>query len=100
MVVSPAFVVIVISTNLMVLVGQALEYPSMNKTNASAPVNHKTPLYIGGYFTLGGNWDGSGILPAVEMALDHVNDRNDILNEYELKMVWNDTQVKPMQYFL
>ncbi|XP_072043527.1 gamma-aminobutyric acid type B receptor subunit 1-like [Amphiura filiformis] len=52
----------------------------------------KIPLYIGGFFSLGGLWDGSGVLPAVEMGLDHVNNRTDILEEYELKMIWNDTQ--------
>ena len=53
----------------------------------------KIPLFLGGYFTLGGIWDGSGILPAVEMALNQINERTDILPEYELKMVWNDTRV-------
>lgn len=54
----------------------------------------KIPIYLGGFFTLGGNWDGSGILPVVEMALEHVNNRPDLLADYELRMVWNDTQVR------
>ena len=53
----------------------------------------KIPLYIGGIFSMGGDWDSGGILPAVEMGLDHVNDRVDVLPQYELKMVWNDSQV-------
>ena len=57
----------------------------------------KIPLYLGGYFSLGGIWDGSGILPAVEMALEHINERTDILTEYELKMIWNDTQVSRLR---
>ncbi|XP_072016479.1 gamma-aminobutyric acid type B receptor subunit 1-like [Amphiura filiformis] len=52
----------------------------------------KIPIYLGGFFSLSGVWDSSGILPAVEMALDHINARSDILPEYDLKMVWNDTQ--------
>lgn len=53
----------------------------------------RIPLYLSAYFTLGGSWDGSGILPAVEMALDHINADADILSGYVLRMVWNDTKV-------
>ncbi|XP_071510584.1 gamma-aminobutyric acid type B receptor subunit 2-like [Diadema antillarum] len=52
----------------------------------------KIPLYLAGFFSVSGGWDASGVLPAVEMALDHVNERPDILPDYEIKMVWNDTQ--------
>ena len=57
--------------------------------NNSSPI----PLYISAFFSLGGNWDGSGIIPGVEMALDDINAREDVLSGYELKMIWNDTQV-------
>ena len=54
----------------------------------------KIPLYLGGFFALpGGGWDGSGVLVAVEMALDHINQDPNILADYELKMVWSDTRV-------
>ena len=56
----------------------------------------KIPLYLGAFFPVGGDWDGSGIIPAVEMALDHINARQDILEGYELRMVWNDTKVSGM----
>ncbi|XP_072016481.1 gamma-aminobutyric acid type B receptor subunit 2-like [Amphiura filiformis] len=52
----------------------------------------KIPIYLGGFFSHGGVWDSSGVLPAVEMALEHINARSDILPEYDLKMVWNDTK--------
>ncbi|XP_072031852.1 gamma-aminobutyric acid type B receptor subunit 2-like [Amphiura filiformis] len=54
--------------------------------------DNRIPLYLSAYFTLGGNWDGSGILPAVEMALDHINENPDVLQGYQLKMIWNDTR--------
>ena len=80
------------------------EFPLDNVTTHSATlfpmldnVDKKIPLYLGGYFSLGGIWDGSGILPAVEMALEHINERTDILAEYELKMIWNDTQVSRLR---
>ena len=82
------------------------EFPLDNVTTHSATlhpildnVDKKIPLYLGGYFSLGGIWDGSGILPAVEMALEHINERTDILAEYELKMIWNDTRVSRPRFF-
>ncbi len=71
--------------------------PMMTSDESDNKVN-KTRLYLGGFFSLGGVWDGSGILPAVEMALDHINERQDVLPEYELRMVWNDTQVSSVNY--
>ncbi|KAJ8025290.1 Gamma-aminobutyric acid type B receptor subunit 2 [Holothuria leucospilota] len=38
-------------------------------------------------------WDGTGCLVAAEYALEQINYRQDILPEYELIMLWNDTQV-------
>ena len=61
--------------------------PSLSSTG------DRIPLYIGGYFPLGGGWDGSGNIVAAEMALDHINNNPNILEDYELLMVWNDTQV-------
>ncbi|XP_071791804.1 gamma-aminobutyric acid type B receptor subunit 1-like [Asterias amurensis] len=52
----------------------------------------RIPIYLSAYFTFGGGWDGSGILPACQMALEHINEREDILTDYDLKMVWSDTQ--------
>lgn len=53
----------------------------------------RIPLYIGGMFSLSGGWDGSGCLVSAELALDQINNRSDILPDYELKMIWNDTKV-------
>lgn len=53
----------------------------------------KIPLYIGGMMSMSGGWDGSGCLVAAELALEQINNRTDILANYELKMLWNDTQV-------
>lgn len=54
----------------------------------------RVPIYIGGFFPMkDGFWDGSGILPAAEMAITDVNDKTDILVDYELRMVWNNSKV-------
>lgn len=51
-------------------------------------------LYIGGMFPMTGSWaGGKGCRPAVEMALEDVNKRMDILPGYTLKMVFNDSRV-------
>ncbi|XP_071835074.1 gamma-aminobutyric acid type B receptor subunit 1-like [Apostichopus japonicus] len=52
----------------------------------------KIPLYIGGMMSMTGGWDGSGCLVSAELALEQINNRSDILPDYELKMVWNDSQ--------
>ena len=72
------------------------EFRSPSNTTVSSSSTSETdkiPLYLGAFFPVGGDWDGSGIIPAVEMALDHINAREDILTDYELRMVWNDTKV-------
>ncbi len=62
-------------------------------TNDSRPI----PLYLGAFFEgPGGGWDGSGCVPAIEMALEHINARKDILPEYELRAVWADTKVRTL----
>lgn len=43
---------------------------------------------------MSGSWaGGQGCLPAVEMALEDVNMREDILPNYRLNMDYNDSQV-------
>ena len=66
-----------------------------DKVTSMTRETQKIPLYIGGFFAMGknNNWDGSGILPAVEMALEHVNDRPGLLDDYELRMEWVNSEV-------
>lgn len=63
----------------------------------------KTPLYVGAMFPMTSSYKqewtgGNGIQPAAQMAFDHVN-AADVLTDYELKMIWNDTRVKDGLYF-
>ena len=67
----------------------------LNETNDTVGTADRTPIYMGGFFGFEG-WDTSGILVAVEMAIEHVNERHDILADYELNMIWNDTKVSPI----
>ncbi len=56
----------------------------------------KIPLYISSFYDGqdNGAWDGSGCIPAAEMAIDDINARTDILPQYELRPIWNDTKVR------
>ena len=66
-------------------------------TNISTSTCAKTPLYVGAFFPMTSEhndaWTGgNGIQPAAQMAFDHVNSAG-VLNDYELRMIWNDTRV-------
>ena len=76
-----------------------LDIVSSNITKNSIQLDDKIPLYISTlYEGPGGGWDGSGCVPAIQMALDDINDREDILPEYELRPIWNDTKVNFIFY--
>lgn len=54
-------------------------------------------ITVGGIFPMSGSWaGGQGCLPAVEMALEDVNAREDLLSEYRLHMDYNDSHVSQL----
>ena len=56
----------------------------------------KIDLYIGGFFGVkitDGGWSTAAVMPALEMALDHINNDSNILTDYQLKFVWRDSKV-------
>lgn len=67
-------------------------------TSISFPtISAKTPLYVGAMFPMtslhNDSWTGgTGILPAAQMAFDHVNTAG-VLNHYNLTLIWSDTRV-------
>lgn len=78
---------------LLMLLASQMVTSEVNITSSNME-EEKVPLYIGGMFSMTGGWDGSGCLMAAELALEQINNRTDILPDYELKMVWGDTQVR------
>uniref|UniRef100_T1HBX7 Receptor ligand binding region domain-containing protein n=1 Tax=Rhodnius prolixus TaxID=13249 RepID=T1HBX7_RHOPR len=58
--------------------------------------NKRHDLYIAGFFPYGRHVPeshiGRGVMPAVKLALDHINDNPTVLRNYRLHMWWNDTQ--------
>jgi gamma-aminobutyric acid type B receptor len=56
----------------------------------------KKDLWIGAFLTVDisdGGWSSAGVLPAIEMAIDDVNNNSQILADYDLRMEWRDTKV-------
>lgn len=54
----------------------------------------KKKLYIGALFPMSGGWPGGqACLPSAQMALDLVNNRTDILPDYELELIHYDSMV-------
>lgn len=54
----------------------------------------KKKLYIGALFPMSGGWPGGqACLPSAQMALDLVNNRTDILPDYELELIYYDSMV-------
>ena len=64
----------------------------------NADVSSKKNLYIGGFFgvniTEAGAWSSAALIPALEMALDHVNNDSNILADYQLNYEWRDSKVR------
>ena len=53
-------------------------------------------LYIGTFYAVSVSskgWSSKGVMPAVQMALDHVNNNQSILPGYTLHEDWRDSKV-------
>ena len=50
-------------------------------------------VYFGGFFPMENDqYRGDGIMSAINLAIRHINESPDILPDYELNMLWNDTK--------
>lgn len=66
----------------------------LSKFNFGHEIRKSKNLTIGGIFPMSGSWAGGiGCKPAVEMALEDVNARMDILEDYHLHMQSDDSKV-------
>lgn len=62
-------------------------------------VTKRHDVYIAGFFPFTPvefpeTRTGRGVMPAVKLAVEHINDSPTVLRNYRLHMWWNDTQVK------
>ena len=65
-------------------------------------VGGTTDLHIGGLFPLSGGWFkslGDECLKAAQLAVEHINNRSDILPGYNFKLDHNDTMVSTKCFF-
>jgi len=57
----------------------------------------KAEIWIGAFLTVdvsAGGWSSEGVLPAIEMAIEDVNNDSSVLVNYTLSMRWRDTKVR------
>ncbi|ELW47086.1 Gamma-aminobutyric acid type B receptor subunit 1 [Tupaia chinensis] len=81
------------------LVGSSRSICSQGQWSTSKPhCQERRAVYIGALFPMSGGWPGGqACQPAVEMALEDVNSRRDILPDYELKLIHHDSKCDPGQ---
>ncbi|XP_045154650.1 gamma-aminobutyric acid type B receptor subunit 1 [Echinops telfairi] len=79
--------------------GQGLWSSAKPRCQANrTPHSERRAVYIGALFPMSGGWPGGqACQPAVEMALEDVNSRRDILPDYELKLIHHDSKCDPGQ---
>ena len=68
-------------------------------TQAVEGRKEKTPIYIGGFFPIGGHPAFVSLPHTVQTAINHVNSLPGILDDYELRMRWNWTSVSQSYLF-
>ncbi|XP_053823914.1 gamma-aminobutyric acid type B receptor subunit 1 [Vidua chalybeata] len=60
------------------------------------PPSGKKAVHVGALFPMSGGWPGGqACLPAVRMALEDINERRDILPDYELRLIHVDSKCDP-----
>lgn len=62
-------------------------------------VSKRHDVYIAGFFPFSPEMlpetaTGRGVMPAVKLAIEHINENSAVLRNYRLHMWWNDTQVR------
>ena len=65
-------------------------------------VHNRTDIYFAAFFPMtpphsSEGLIGHGVMPAVRLAIKHINQSPSILKGYKLHMYWNDTQVRRCQ---
>ncbi|XP_029166911.1 uncharacterized protein LOC114937558 [Nylanderia fulva] len=76
----------------LLLIGECAGQKPINLSGSK-----KRDVYIAGFFPYGNHVPeghiGRGVMPAVKLAVEHINEHPTILRDYRLHMWWNDTEV-------
>lgn len=67
--------------------------PARGHTPDDAPPDNRTELRILYITSFGGEYNSSGSIPAVEIAMEQINNSSDILEDYRLVYEVGDSQV-------
>ena len=98
----PPSVLLMMLLLLLLLMMMMTAHGRTERNSVHWQLDHKTPgldrksrtLYIGGIFPMSGAWAGGmGCRPAVDIALEDINNRKDLLPNFKLKMLANDSEV-------
>ena len=65
----------------------------LHHARSQVAANNTTELYIAFITSFGGQYVSSGTVPAVEIALEEINNRADVLPNYKLSLFVGDSQV-------
>ena len=65
----------------------------LSPARAQDATDNRTELRIVYITSSGGEYNSSGTIPAIEIALEQINDRSDVLPDYRLKYELGDSQV-------
>ena len=84
---------------LLVLILMSIEpWMAMKSSNAIAAASQRMTVYAAGFFPVSTKIPegaiGRGVIPAVELALQHINDSPKVLRGIHLDLRWNDTEVR------
>lgn len=71
--------------------------PPSQRSQPSSSTSQRGDVYIAGFFPFGKlvaeSRLGRGVMPAVKLAVEHINDSPDVLHNYRLHIYWIDTEV-------
>ncbi|XP_075434106.1 gamma-aminobutyric acid type B receptor subunit 1 isoform X4 [Ascaphus truei] len=93
----PGFLLVGSSHSLCTKVGK-WDHPKPTCQVRRSDSSRKRALHVGALFPMSGGWPGGQAChPAAQMALEDVNNRRDILPEYELRLIHHDSRCDPGQ---
>ena len=73
---------------------------SRDQQKCSVSINGTCPLYIALMMSFGDEFDSRGVIPGVQMAIQHINDDPSMLPGYSLHYVLKATQVRVYSFIL
>ena len=80
-------------TTILMIIFTHTVISQVDQKNCSLIDNGTCPLYIALLVSFGGDYDGRGVIPGVQMAIDQINSDSTMLPGYKLHYILKATQV-------